>query len=117
MRIAVVIAASSAGRRCSVVRPVLPGPVELTPITPSPAPPRSDDNDHHQPEATGVADHHLVGHDGSGGRGARGPRAFAWVEGGPPVDDADFRVALRGGTSTSIGARTPPSPPRRAPAV
>lgn len=32
--------------------------------------------------------------------------ATAWVEAGPPADDAEFRVALRGGATTSLGDDT-----------
>ena len=32
--------------------------------------------------------------------------AIGWVEAGPPADDADFRVALRGGTTTPLGEDT-----------
>lgn len=107
MRIALVLAASTLVAGCSVVPASKPGPTELTPITPSrtaaaatttsPKPWASPSTTSSPNTSSGTA---------APAAGQPVTAAFAWVEGGPPVDDADFRVALRGGTSTSIGEDT-----------
>ncbi len=103
MRIAVVIAASTLVAGCSVVPASKPGPVELTPISPSRAAAATTTTTSPKPWASPTTTSSATTAPAAGEPAAA---AFAWVEGGPPVDDADFRVALRGGTSTSIGADT-----------
>lgn len=101
MRIVVLFAASVLVAGCSTVPAGKPGPAELTPITPSRgsatsthgSPPTSTSNTV-SPSATAPA------------AGAPVDAAIAWVEAGPPVDSADFRVALRAGTTTPLGDDT-----------
>ena len=104
MRIALVLTTSVLVAGCSVVPAGKPGPTELTPITPSrtvgttTAPsattraPSSSRTSSASISAPGVGDSAAA--------------AIAWVEAGPPTDDADFRVALRGGSSTPLGEDT-----------
>ena len=104
MRIAVLLAASVLVAGCSKIPAAQPGPTELTPIAPSrtaaaptttPSTPRSSATPAtSSPSASAPAAGEPVG------------AAIDWVEAGPPVDDADFRVALRGGTSTPLGDDT-----------
>jgi hypothetical protein len=97
-----VLAASTLLAACSAVPAGKPGPTQLTPITPS-----------HSATATTTTSHTSSASPTTTASATTAPAAgepvaaaFAWVESGPPVDDADFRVALRGGTSTSIGEDT-----------
>ena len=104
MRIAVLIAASALVAGCSAVPAGKPGPTQLTPITPShtggaaTSPPdkaRSSASPTTTPSSAAAP-----------AAGEPAAEAIAWVEAGPPVDDADFRVALRGGTTTPLGDDT-----------
>lgn len=100
MRIALVLATSALLAGCSVVPAGKPGPTELTPITPSrtasPTATPSTTTPSTQKSASISAP----------GTGDSAPTAIAWVEAGPPADDADFRVALRAGSSTPLGEDT-----------
>jgi hypothetical protein len=99
MRIAVVFAAAAVAAGCSQQPAGRPAATELTPITPSrTAAPTTT-------TTTSVSSSAAVP--------ARAPEpdapvgeVIAWVEAGPPVDGADFRVALRGGTTTPLGDDT-----------
>ena len=102
MRIPVLIAAAALAAAlvagCSAA-PDTPRPTVLTPISPSktgrPGPPGS---------ATTTNPATTTGTAGSApGTGATAAEAIAWVQAGPPVDAADFAVALRGGTTTPLG--------------
>jgi hypothetical protein len=104
MRIAVLIAASALLAGCSAVPAGKPGPTELTPITPSrsagvatsaPGTVRSSASPTTRPSSTAAP-----------AAGVPVAEAIAWVEAGPPADNADFRVALRGGTTTPLGDDT-----------
>ncbi len=104
MRIALLVATSVLVAGCSAVPAGKPGPTELTPITPSrtasatAAP--STTTRSPTPSKTGSASISAPG------VGESMQTAVSWVEAGPPADDADFRVALRGGTSTPLGEDT-----------
>ena len=99
MRIAVLFAASVLVAGCSQVPASQPGPTQLTPITHgNGASPTS-----RSATATSSA---AAGSTAAPEPGAPATAAIAWVQAGPPVDDADFRVALRGGTTTSLGDDT-----------
>ena len=98
MRIAVLFAASVLVAGCSQIPAGKPGPTELTPITPS---------------RTGTATKTTTSPTTSSSVAANAPGptasaadAIAWVEAAPPVDGADFNVALRGATTTSLGEDT-----------
>ena len=104
MRIAVLLAASVLVAGCSKIPASQPGPTQLTPITPS-----------HTTGATtsGSEPVRSPASPSSGSSSAAPPSAgqpvaaaIAWVEAGPPVDDADFRVASRGRTTTPLGDDT-----------
>lgn len=103
MRIAVLLAASALVAGCSVVPAGKPGPAELTPITPSRAAgattATSTPSSWASPSTTAQAAT-------APAAGEPLAAAIAWVEAGPPVDGADFRVALRGGTTTPLGEDT-----------
>jgi hypothetical protein len=98
----VVVVASALLAGCSPQQAGRPGSAVLTPITPSrttpartsPALPSSTPT----PPVT-AADEAPPG-------GASVQEVIAWVEAGPPVDGADFRVALRNGTATDLGQDT-----------
>lgn len=102
MRIALVLAMSALVAGCSVVPAGKPGPTELTPITPSrPA------TSWASPSASApTAVPSKTGSISAPAAGDSIQTAIAWVEAGPPADDANFRVALRGGTSTPLGEDT-----------
>jgi hypothetical protein len=99
MRIAVILAVSALVAGCSQQPVSRTGAGELTPITPSrtaatatttaPTPSSSPTSEVSAPR-----------------RDASVGDVIAWVETGPPVDGADFRVALRNGTTTSLGDDT-----------
>lgn len=103
MRIAVLFVTSVLVAGCSQQPVGQPRATELTPInpsrpassspaagtTPSSTPPDSTDTSTSAPPA-----------------GVSAGEAIAWVEAAPPVDGADFGVALRNGTSTSLGGDT-----------
>lgn len=99
-----VFAASALLAGCSSVPAGKPGPAELTPITPSrtaaSAAETAGATRPSSPTSTGVAP------TAAPAAGEPASAAIAWVEAGPPVDGADFRVALRGGTSTALGDDT-----------
>ncbi len=104
MRIALVLATSMLVAGCSAVPAGKPGPTELTPITPSrsagaatapSATPRTPSSS--RPSSASIS---------APGAGDSTAAAIAWVEAGPPADGADFRVALRGGSSTPLGEDT-----------
>lgn len=96
-----LLVASTLLAGCSTVPAGKPGPAELTPITPSRAaasatetstPPRPSASSATPTAAPAAGDPASV--------------AIAWVEAAPPVDGADFQVALRGGTTTPLGEDT-----------
>lgn len=104
MRIVVILATSALVAGCSSVPASKPGPTELTPITPSrtagstttsPSPSRSSNSTPTKPSSANAP-----------AAGEPIDAAISWVEAAPPVDDADFRVALRGGTTTPLGEDT-----------
>jgi hypothetical protein len=93
MRIALCFAASMLVAGCSQLSGPQPRGTQLTPITPSrtagpasAAPTSATGTPSPAPEP-----------------GAPIAEAIRWVEAAGPVDGADFRVALRGGTTTSLG--------------
>jgi hypothetical protein len=83
---------------CSQVPAGKPGPTELTPITPS--------RTAGAPKTTSSATTTTSSSVSAPGPTASAAEAIGWVEAGPPVDGADFRVALRNGTATSLGDDT-----------
>lgn len=104
MRIAVLLAASVLVAGCSKIPASQPGPTQLTPITPSHSSGAGTST-----TSTARSSASPTTSSPSAAAPAAGQpvaEAIAWVEAGPPVDDADFRVALRGGTSTSLGEDT-----------
>lgn len=105
MRIPVLIAASVILAGCSTVPAGKPGPTELTPITPS----RTSAGGASRTPGTTSTTPSSSSPPSSVPAPAAGDdagTAIAWVEAGPPVDGADFRVALRGGTTTPLGEDT-----------
>jgi hypothetical protein len=110
MRIAVMFAASALVAGCSQQPAGSPGGTELTPITPSrtagaPATPTATST---PTTTTGKASSSP-----SASAAARAPEGDApvqevidWVEAGPPVDGADFRVAFRNGATTNLDQDT-----------
>ena len=99
MRIAVLFAASVLVAGCSQVPAGQPGPTQLTPITHG----TGGSTTSRSATATSSAAPSSTAAPESG---ASAGAAIAWVEAGPPVDDADFRVALRNGAATSLGDDT-----------
>lgn len=101
MRIAVLLAASALVAGCSQVPAGKPGPTGLTPITRTSGatPPKTSAT---TSTSTSTS---APGQDAPGPNAAAG-EAAAWVEAGPPVDGADFRVATRNGTTTALGDDT-----------
>jgi hypothetical protein len=93
MRIAVLFAASLLVAGCSQLSGTPPRATQLTPITPS--------------RTTGSVPATSTGQPGTSSPapapGAPVAEAIDWVEAAGPVDGADFRVALRGGTTTALG--------------
>lgn len=100
MRIAVFFAASALVAGCSAVPAGRPGPTELTPITPSHTKTSA------AAGATPTAATSATAPLNAPGPTASAAEAIAWVEAGPPVDGADFQVALRGGTTTALADDT-----------
>lgn len=98
MRIAVLIAATVLVAGCSRIPAAPPGPPQLTPITPSRTTASTPNIAPSSSTPTSTAPGSAAPQPG-----APVGAAIAWVEAGPPVDGADFRVALRGGTSTPLG--------------
>ncbi len=99
MRIAVLLTVSVLVAGCSQVPAGKPGPAELTPITPS------------RSSSATTASTSAATRSSSAGVTAPGPSAsagdaIAWVEAAPPIDGADFQVALRNGISTPLGDDT-----------
>ena len=93
MRIALLFAASVLVAGCSQLAGNPPHATQLTPITPSrtagqPSPTSSNASATSSPAPE---------------PGAPVAEAIRWVEAAGPVDSADFHVALRGGTTTSLG--------------
>jgi hypothetical protein len=116
MRIAVMFAASALVAGCSQQQAGSPGSAELTPITPSrtagatitpttsPTTTTTTGKASSSPSSSSSP---------SGAAAARAPEADApvqevigWVEAGPPVDGADFRLALRNGITTNLDGDT-----------
>lgn len=102
MRIALVLATSVLVAGCSTVPAGKPGSTELTAITPtrntsSAAAPSTTSRAPAPPKTGSIS---------APGVGDSPQTAIAWVEAGPPADDADFRVALRGGSSTPLDQDT-----------
>ncbi len=104
MRIAVLFAASVLVAGCSQVPAGKPGPTELTPITPSRTASAPKTTTSATTSTSGTASGAAVV--SAPGPTASAAEATAWVEAGPPVDGADFQVALRNGTATSLGDDT-----------
>lgn len=99
MRIAVLLAAATLVAGCSQQPAGRTGGTQLTPITPS-----------HSKGATktptSTSSTSATAVSTAPATGASAAEAIAWVEAGPPVDDADFQVALRNGSTTSLGDDT-----------
>ncbi|MCB1291970.1 hypothetical protein [Mycolicibacterium sp.] len=99
MRIAVVLAASALLAGCANQQGDQSGPARLTPITPSrtaeTAPPGG---------ATGTTPSTRSSVTSTAAPDGAAPvaEAIAWVESAPPVDGADYGVALRGATTTPL---------------
>jgi hypothetical protein len=93
MRIALLFAASVLVAGCSQLSGQQPRATQLTPITPS--------------RAAGPVSPSLTTTTSTPSPapkpGAPVAEAISWVEAAGPVDGADFRVALRGGTTTPLG--------------
>lgn len=97
MRIALLFAASVLVAGCVDQQSSQSRTTQLTPISPSrtatsAAPDTSTSSTRSSVTSTAAPD-----------PAAPVAEAIAWVESAPPVDGADFRVALRNGTSTSLG--------------
>lgn len=98
MRIAVLVAALALLAGCAQQPAGRPGATELTPITPArTAGTTSGETASSSPAPAAAA---------APRRDAPMAEVIAWVEAGPPVDGADFRVALRNGTATNLGEDT-----------
>ena len=93
MRIAVLFAASLLVAGCSQISGTPPRATQLTPITQSRAAGSISATGTSQPGTSSSAPT----------PGAPVAEAIDWVEAAGPVDGADFRVALRAGTTTSLG--------------
>lgn len=102
MRIAVLLAASALLAGCSQVPAGKPGPAELTPITRTSGttPPKTSPTTPTSASASASASANAPEPNAAAGE------VTAWVEAGPPVDGADFRVATRGGATTALGDDT-----------
>lgn len=98
MRIAVLFAASVLVAGCSSQSDTTPGPTALTPITPSRTAASTTTTSTTATTATSAGRS-----PDAPGAGATAAEAIAWVEAAGPVDGKDFGVALRGGTTTSLG--------------
>lgn len=102
MRVAVILSGLVLVAGCSQVPVTQPGPAELTPITPSrtaSAPSTSTLTSPTSPTTRAQSE-------AAPAAGAPVESVVAWVQAGAPVDDADFRVALRGGTAVPLGEDT-----------
>jgi hypothetical protein len=106
MRVAVMFAASVLVAGCSQQPAGSPGATELTPITPT----RTAGAPTTPPTTTTTG---KASSSPPTSASARAPEADApvqevigWVEAGPPVDGADFRVALRNGITTDLEGDT-----------
>jgi hypothetical protein len=104
MRIGLVLATSLLVAGCSAIPAGKPGPAELTPITRSQAATPTAGSPAAAPSRSPAASKPASISAPAGGESAA--TAIAWVEAGAPADDADFRVALRGGSSTPLGDDT-----------
>ena len=93
MRNAVLIAAALLVAGCSAGGHQTSRPTVLTPISPS----------HGERTSESAPTTSASAGKGAPGADAAVPDAIAWVQAAGPADAADFRVALRGGVSTSIG--------------
>jgi hypothetical protein len=94
MRVAVLFAASLLVAGCSQISGTPPRATQLTPITPTRAAGSVPTTSTGQPETSASP---------APAPGAPVAEAIDWVEAAGPVDSADFRVALRGGTTTPLG--------------
>lgn len=94
-----LLAASVLVAGCSQVPAGRPGPAELTPITPSRSISATKTSTS-APTTSSSAAATAPGPSASAGE------AIAWVEAAPPIDGADFQVALRNGISTPLGDDT-----------
>jgi hypothetical protein len=103
MRIAVLIAVSALVAGCSQHPAGQTGATQLTPISPSHGSARTGAS----PSGTSSASSPAASANAEPpAAGASAAEAIAWVQAGPPVDDADFRVALRNGATVSLGEDT-----------
>lgn len=93
MRNAVLIAAALLVAGCSAAGNQTSRPTALTPISPS----------HAERTSQSVPTTSASAAKAAPGADASVPDAIDWVQAAGPADAADFRVALRGGVSTSIG--------------
>ena len=93
MRIALLFAASVLVAGCSQLSGNPPHPTQLTPITPSRTAGSASPTSSSASATSSPAPE----------PGAPIAEAIRWVEAAGPVDSADFHVALRGGTTTSLG--------------
>ena len=93
MRIALLFAASLLVAGCSQLSGNPPQATQLTPITPSRTAGSASPTPATTPPSSSPAPQ----------PGAPIAEAIRWVEAAGPVDSADFHVALRGGTTTSLG--------------
>jgi hypothetical protein len=101
MRIAVMFAASMLVAGCSQQPAGSPGGTELTPITPS------------RTAGAATTTGNTASPSSPTSAAERAPQASAsredvigWVEAGPPLDGADFGVALRNGITTNLDGDT-----------
>ena len=104
MRIALVVAASVLVAGCSTVPAGKPGTSELTPMTRSQAAAPTASSPAAAPSRTAAPS--KAASISAPPAGESAATAIAWVEAGPPADDAEFRVALRGSSSTPLGEDT-----------
>ena len=104
MRIAVLLAASVLVAGCSKIPVSKPGPTQLTPITPSHTTGATTASSEPVRSSTSATISSSSVAPPSAGQPVAA--AIAWVEAAPPVDDADFRVALRGASTTPLGDDT-----------
>ena len=109
MRIAVLIAVSALVAGCSQHPAGQTGATQLTPITHGS--PKAGASPSGSSSASSSASPSASSSASSGSaeapaKGASAAEAIAWVQAGPPVDDADFRVALRNGATVSLGEDT-----------
>lgn len=103
MRIAVLLAASALVAGCSQHPAGQPGATQLTPITPSRTATTTATT---TSSSTSTPTSTAAPSASAPAPAAPAGEAIAWVEAAAPVDDADFRVALRNGTTTPLGEDT-----------